>query len=414
MNLFGVSLKFRGDRTIWIIVLILSSISIPAIYSSTGKMAFLYNLNTTHYLLKHTALLLLGLSLMYLVHLVKYTYYSRPAQLFFILSLFALTYTLFFGVEINDAKRWMYIPFTSQTIQTSDFAKVALVMFLARQLSKSQSDIKSARTYLKCIWPPIVTCLLIFPENFSTAAILMVASVCILFIGGIRVSYIFATLGGGLVFLMLLMASFYVIPEESLPGRFATWKSRIETFTGLGNEHLDGSSPLTKAEIKAKQNELRDKDFQAMQAKIAVANGGLLGQLPGNSMQRKYLPHPDSDYIYAILVEEYGLFVALIILGLYLSIFYRAITISKRCDGNFGKLLMLGLSFFLVFQAMINMGVAVDLLPVTGQTLPLLSMGGTSLLFSSISIGIILSVSSSAKEKSLHVKPIEATQNQDL
>jgi cell division protein FtsW len=259
------------------------------------------------------------------------------------------------------------------SFQTSDLAKLALIMYLARVLSKNQENIQDLKKgFLKVVLPIIFTVLLIFPANFSTAAVLFSATMVVMFIGGIRIKHLAAMLGLILVLIMLMLAVAKIVPQI-LP-RAGTWEARIERFIG-SDEDSDGN-------------------FQANQAKTAIATGGAFGKGPGNSVQKNLLPHPYSDFIYAIIIEEYGAAGGVFVLVLYMTLLYRAVRIAFKSPGTFGTFLSIGLAFSLVFQAMINMGVAVNLLPVTGQPLPLVSMGGTSLWFTSLSIGIILSVSS--------------------
>jgi cell division protein FtsW len=363
--------NLSGDRIIWIVVAVLSIISLLAVYSSTGSLAYKYHGgNSFYYMLKHAGLTLFGLLIMYGAHLVKYKYYSRISQLLLLIAIPLLMITLVSGANLNDASRWLYIPVINLSFQTSDLAKLALIMYLARLLSKKQEDIKDLRKgFLPLMIPIIITVGLIFPANFSTAAILFTTSLILLFIGRINVKYILAVIGSGLVFVLILLIIAQTFPQI-LP-RLDTWKARVENFSDKESEG----------------------NFQAEQSKIAIATGGLLGKMPGNSMQRNFLPHPYSDFIFAIIIEEYGLAGGFVIIMLYLVLLYRAIRIALQSPGTFGTFLSIGLMFSLVFQAFINMAVAVNLLPVTGQPLPLLSMGGTSLWFTSFSIGIVLSVS---------------------
>jgi len=361
---------FKGDRTIWLIVFILSIFSLLAVYSSTGTLAYKYQSgNTTYYLLKHLVILGFGLVLMYLSHLVKYTYYSKISAIALILTIPLLAITLLGGTNLNEATRWLTLPGTNITFQTSDFAKLALIMFVARILSRKQAEIKSFKSaFVPVILPVLVVCGLILPANFSTAGILFASCCFLMFIGRIDMKYILSLIGIGLLSFGLYIAIAYGTGNT---GRIETWKSRIERFA-------DGSEA---------------DNYQANQAKIAVATGGILGVFPGNSVQRNYLPHPYSDFIYAIIIEEYGLLGGVLVIALYLILFFRVIRFIHHSPMAFGTLLTVGCTFLLVFQAMINMAVTVNIFPVTGQPLPMLSMGGTSIWFTSISIGIILSVS---------------------
>lgn len=361
---------FKGDRTIWLIVFILSIFSLLAVYSSTGTLAYKYQSgNTTYYLLKHLVILGFGLVLMYLSHLVKYTYYSKISAIALILTIPLLAITLLGGTNLNEATRWLTLPGTNITFQTSDFAKLALIMFVARILSRKQAEIKSFKSaFVPVILPVLIVCGLILPANFSTAGILFASCCFLMFIGRIDMKYILSLIAIGLLSFGLYIAIAYATGNT---GRIETWKSRIERFA-------DGSEA---------------DNYQANQAKIAVATGGILGVFPGNSVQRNYLPHPYSDFIYAIIIEEYGLLGGILVIALYLILFFRVIRFIHHSPMAFGTLLAVGCTFLLVFQAMINMAVTVNIFPVTGQPLPMLSMGGTSIWFTSISIGIILSVS---------------------
>ncbi|GDX48076.1 cell division protein FtsW [Bacteroidota bacterium] len=361
--------KTKGDRVIWITVILLTLISSLAVYSSTGSLAFKYQGgNTEYYLLKHLSIFLVGIGIMYLAHLVNYKYYSRVAQLLLIISIPLLAFTLFFGVDINNAKRWLTIPIINLSFQTSDLAKLALIMYMARVLSKKQETIKDFKTgFLPAVIPPLIICVLIAPSNLSTASILFATCILLMFIGRVKLKYIFSMIGAGILALALIIIIALFTPFHA---RVLTWQSRIDNFMN------------------------DDKgSYQVQQAKIAIANGGIIGSGPGNSKQRNFLPTPYADFIYAIIIEEYGLVGAFIIVALYLLFLQRCIKIFIKSPGAFGAFLAIGLSFALVFQALINMAVAVNLLPVTGVTLPLISMGGTSIWFTSISIGIILSVS---------------------
>ena len=360
--------SFQGDKVIWVVVFILSIISIIAVYSTTGALAYKYQGgNTEYYLFKHVVILLLALGLMYFAHRVKYTYYSRISQIALIIAVPLLFFALFFGTNIHDAQRWYKI--LNFSFQPSDFAKLALIMFLARLLTKKQDAIKDLRSaFIPIILPVIVICALILPSNFSTAALLFVTCIILMFLGRVNIRYILALIGIGSVVLVIFFVVVYKNPEV---GRFGTWKQRIESFI----------------------NPQSEDNYQSDQAKIAIASGGVLGKGPGNSTQKNFLPHPYSDFIFAIIIESFGLVGGIVVLLLYLILFYRTIRIALRCQRSFGSFLALGLGFSIVFQAMINMAVAVSLLPVTGQTLPLISMGGTSMWFTFIALGVIVSVS---------------------
>ena len=365
--------NLRGDRVIWVIVILLSIFSLLTVYSSTGTLAYKYQSgNTEYYMMKHLIILLFGFLIMYLTHLVKFTYFSRIFQIALYIAVPLLILTLFVGLDLNEAKRVLPLPF-NLTFQTSDLAKLTLILYLARLLSKKQDNIKDFKSaFLPLMIPVLIVCVLILPANFSTAAMLFVTSLVLMFIGRINLKYIFSLIGIGIVSFVFLLLIANAYPEV-LP-RANTWKTRIVSFTD--KENIDP-----------------DKNYQVEQAKIAIAEGGLIGKFPGNSTQRNFLPHPYSDFIFAIFLEEYGLAGGSFLVLLYMILFYRVVRIVTRIPRNFGAFMAVGLGFSLVFQAMINMAVAVNLIPVTGQPLPLISMGGTSIWFTSISLGVILSVS---------------------
>ncbi|HLP32489.1 MAG TPA: putative peptidoglycan glycosyltransferase FtsW [Bacteroidia bacterium] len=367
--------RTKGDFVIWGIVFTLSLFGVLAVYSSTGTLAYKrYSGNTELLLAKHMFLLLMGIGFMYLAHRVDYRYYYGIARVLLILSFPLLAYTLFFGSDINDAKRWISIPIINATFQTSDLAKVALIMYVARMLSKKQEDIKDfKKAFLPILSAVVGVCLLIAPANLSTSLVLFSTCLIVMFIGRINFKYLLLLVASGVVGLGLLIGILFNIPDATLAkiGRFKTWKSRIETFTG----DKDGNT------------------YQSDQAKIAIATGGLFGKGPGNSTQRNFLPHPYSDFIFAVIVEEYGMMGGLFLICLYLLFLWRTVRIVVRSPKAFGALLAFGLSLSLVIQAFINMAVAVNIFPVTGLPLPLVSMGGTSLWFTSFAFGVILSVS---------------------
>ncbi len=370
----------KGDRIIWLVVIILSVFSILAVYSSTGTLAYKNKGgNTEYYMLKHLIIVLFGFFLMYLAHLVNYVYFSKIFKIALYIAIPLLLLTLIVGVNLNEAKRVLPLPF-GLTFQTSDLAKLTLIMYLARELTKKQEIIKDFKSaFIPIIIPVLIVCVLILPANFSTAAILFSTSLVLMFIGRVNMKHIMAMIGLGIIAMVFILIMVKISPAtmHKVFPRAETWLSRIENFG---------------------ESESED-DYQVEQAKIAIAGGGFFGKLPGNSEQRNFLPHPYSDFIYAIIIEEYGFIGGALVLVLYLILLFRAIKIVSKIPKNFGAFLTIGVSFSLVFQAMINMGVAVHLLPVTGQTLPFVSMGGTSIWFTSISIGIILSVSKEVEKQ---------------
>lgn len=362
---------------IWMVVFLLSIVSILVVYSSSNALAQKFKAgNTEAYLIKHAGLIALGLVLMYFVHKLNYKYLSRISQVGYILSIPLLLFTLFKGVSAGEANRWLEIPGIGLTFQTSDFAKLALIVYVARVLTIKQDSLNDFKVILKSLLLPVaIICALIFPANFSTAALIFVTCLLIMFVGRVPLKFILAIVGTCIVGIVLFGTIIWYKPE--IIKRGPTWRARIENF-------LVGDA----------QN-----NYQAEQAKIAVAKGGPFGVGPGNSTQKNFLPQSASDFIYAIIIEEYGSVIGIILLFLYLILLFRSIRILRSSEKTFGGLLAVGLSFSLVFQALINMAVAVNLFPVTGQPLPLVSMGGTSIWFTCVTIGVILSVSKDAVDK---------------
>jgi cell division protein FtsW len=376
--------NIKGDKVIWVVVILLSIVSLLAVYSSSGMLAYRkQGGNTEYYLIKQFVLLLFGFSLMYFTHLIRYTYFSRISQIGLVLSIGLLLYTMIHADVVHNSRRWDDI--FGISYQSSDIVKLFLIMSLARLLSKKQelvNDFKSG--FLPVILPVILVCAMILRDNFSTAAILFATCLVLMFIGRVKLLFIVSVIGLGLasVFLIFILAKTF---PEVFP-RGDTWVKRIETF--FNNEK---ASP--------------DAVYQVTQSKIAIASGGLLGKSPGKSTQKNFLPHAESDFIFAIIVEEYGIAGGAFIVLLYCILFFRVVRIAMKCQGSFGALLAIGIGFSLVFQALINMAVAVNLFPVTGQTLPLISMGGTSIWITSIALGIILSVS-----RHIEIETLEGTE----
>jgi len=371
----------KGDRVIWAVALLLAIFSVLVVYSSIVTLAYKYqNGNTEYYLFKHSIILFIGFLLMYFAHKVNYRYFSRISQIGLLLAIPLLLFTLLTGASINDASRWLVIPIINQTFQTSDLAKLALIMFLARMLSKRQDNIKDFnQAFLPIMIPVLIVCGLILPANFSTAAMLFVTCLVLMFIGRINLGYIISLVSIGVVCLGIFIA---IVMNSDVTNRVGTWQTRIENF-------IDGNAQV---------------NYQAEQSKIAIATGGIIGKGPGGSTQRNFLPQSYSDFIFATVIEEYGIIGGTFTLLLYLILLYRGVLIAKNAPRTFGSLLAIGLSFSLVFQAMINMAVAVNLFPVTGQPLPMVSMGGTSIWFTCLAIGIILSVSRNTENEKAEVK----------
>ena len=395
----------RGDKVIWALVVLLTLVSLLAVYSATGSLAYKnYKGNTEIYLFKQVAFIMIGFGVVYFAHRVNYTIYSKVARILFILSIPLLAYTLFFGVKMNEGSRWIRLPLINMTMQTSDLAKLALFMYLARLLSRKQGVIKDFKKgFLPVILPIGLTCLLIAPANLSTALLLGASCMILLFIGRVNTKHLMLVIGLAMIPIVMLIVAAMTRHSTGkdidtsevtmaakkatggILGRVDTWIGRVENFM-YGGKEADN-----------------DEMYQVNQAKIAISKGGLLGVGPGNSTTRDYLPQAYNDFIFAIIIEEYGLFGGAFILFVYIVFLYRCIRIFKKCPFAFGAFLALGLSFTLAIQALANMAVTVNLFPVTGVTLPLVSMGGSSFLFTCLAIGIILSVSRNVE--SLQQKP---------
>jgi cell division protein FtsW len=384
--------KTKGDKVIWGIVVILTLASLLVVYSSTGSLAYKYSKSTESYLFKQFAFIVMGVMLIYFAHRVNYTIYARVAKIIFLISIPLMLYTTFFGTKLNEGSRWIKLPVINMTFQTSDLAKLALFMYLSLQLSRKQAVIKDFKKgFLPVIIPVGIICMLIAPANLSTALLVGATSLLLMFIGRVSTKHILTTIAIGLVPVIILVsvaAKYYDkeqqkskdLPSIFSSGRMPTWISRIQTFL-YTNKNTDS-----------------EKLYQTNQAKIAIAKGGWIGKGPGNSEQRNFLPHSYSDFIYAIIIEEYGFFGATFMMFIYLLFLYRCIRLYKKCPYAFGAFLALALSFTLVIQAIANMGVAVNAFPNTGVTLPLVSMGGSSFLFTCLSIGIVLSVARNVEQ----------------
>ena len=354
--------NIKGDKWIWGIALILSSISLLSVYSATGSLAYQkMGGNTEYYLFKHFLLIILSFTAMWFAHKLDYKYYSKISEIAMYISVPLLLFTFQYGLNINEASRWINIPIINQAFQPSDLAKLSLIIYLSSILSKNQYDLDNIKSLIKPFFWIGVICLFIALTNLSTSIILGLTSILIMFIARVKFKYLFI-----LVMCISFAASIALITGQR--GRTAI--TRTEDF-------------IYKKNIP----------FQLEQAYIAVSTGGLFGKGPGKSNQKNFLPQSYSDFIYAIIIEEYGLFGGLAVLFLYLVLLYRGLHIFLKSERPFGGLLSAGLSFFLVIQAITNMCVVVGLLPVTGITLPLISMGGTSQLFTGITLGIILSIS---------------------
>lgn len=371
MNSWIKNINLEGDRTIWGVVFALSLFSVLVVYSTAGW----------HFLFNHIIKLLLGLFAMYVVHKIKFKYFSKLGQIGFLFSLVLLVLVLLIGVSVNGASRWLQI--AGQQFQPSDVAKLAILIYMARQISKQRDYLDNLKDLVWYVLGPLLlVCALILPNNFSTAALVFINGLALMFVGKIRIKFIAGIIGIAFVGAITIyaVAKFTPLGTKIMP-RSATWVSRIDNFF-----------------IDVEGDE-QTKDFQQTQALVAIQNGGVTGLGPGKSTQRSILPYSSSDFIYAIIIEEYGLFGGVMALLFYLILMFRAIRISLRIESVFGSLLSIGLMFSLVFQALINMLVSIEIMPVTGQTLPLISMGGTSIVFSCIALGIVLSVSRDATDR---------------
>lgn len=363
----------------WVIASLLALFSFIPVYSASSNLAYLYgNGDTFKYLLKHGVHLMLGFSILYGVHKIPYNYFKGLSIIMLPVALLLLLVTLAQGTTIGgaNASRWIKIPIVGITFQTSTLAAVVLLTFVARYLAKVTGGVYNFKETILPLWLPVLLVVaFILPANFSTAAIIFSMVVILVFIGGYPLKYLSLILGAGLLILTLFILSAKAFPN-AFPNRVDTWISRIENFT-------------SKEETR--------EDYQIERAKIAIVTGGTLGKGPGKSVQRNFLPQSSSDFIYAIIVEEFGLVGALVILFFYLLLLFRIIIISHNAADVFGKLLVLGVGLPIVFQALINMAVAVELFPVTGQTLPLISSGGSSIWMTCLALGIVISVSVKAQ-----------------
>lgn len=368
---------FKGDKTLWYVVIGLMLASLIVVYSSTGSLAYrVHGGNTSYFLIKQMFLIFGCMVVILTLQSFHYKYFLSFAKIILGMSFIFLLWAKFAGTTLNDAGRWVTIPGIGFTFQPSEMAKLGIIMYCARSISFEQTDMCCDNRVLGRMLLVLPVLFLIFMENFSTSVLLGGVCLLMLFVGRLQLRTYLKLVGGLFAMVVILLVLIFVLPEKVLKpvGRLLTVKHRIENFV-----HPEGAD---------------DNDsYQSDQAKIAVAKGGLVGLGPGNSVQRNFLPHPYSDFIFAIIVEEYGLGGAGIVMLLYLIILYRVGVIVRRCTRMFPAILVTGLGLSIVFQALVNMGVCVGLFPVTGQPLPLVSMGGTSLLFTSAAFGMILSVS---------------------
>jgi cell division protein FtsW len=380
LNLFQY---IKGDKSLWVIAVILALFSMMPVYSASSNIAFLYGSgNTFSMLAKHAVHLSLGLILMYAAHNMNYKHFGAISVIMMPVVILLLLYTIFNGVNTSNATRWIRIPFLGWTFQTSALASVVLMIYLARQLAKSTTEkLNSFRqSFIPLLLPIFAVCILILPSNFSTAALVFFVSMLVLFIGGYSLKNLLIIMGGGIVSLALFISLTFAFPDMN--SRVSTWKSRIESFFS-GDE---------------------TENYQAHKAKMAIAEGSFIGKGPGKSVQKNFLPQSNSDFIYAVIVEEFGLIGGISVIFFYALLLIRILIISTKAPTLFGSLVAIGTGFGVLIQAFVNLGVAVSLFPVTGQTLPLISAGGSSIWMTCIAIGIILSVSRSITENEDEIK----------
>ncbi len=366
----------RGDKVIWVILLFLLLLSILEVYSSIGKFAYdKASGNTTKLLFKHLLIIAASVSVIIVLSNVKYIYFSILSKFGYYISIPLLLFTFVVGFTSSKAAgRWLEVPIIGQ-FQPSEMVKFIMIIYMARLITLKRNEIKEFATFRKLLIPPLLIAGLIFPENFSTAILLFFVCFVLLFIGGTKLRYWFGFAGMGL---LALVVFFFAISALDLDfARSGTWSKRIEEYIGRDKE------ALTQANI----------------AKMAIASGGVVGKMPGNTVQGRLLSESHNDFIYAVIIEELGLMGGIIVLLLYLMFFFRCMWIAIKAEGLFAALTAVGLGLMLTVQAFVNMGVAVNLFPVTGQTLPFISYGGTSFLFSSIAVGIILSISADIQKK---------------
>ncbi|PZX93667.1 cell division protein FtsW [Flavobacterium aquariorum] len=388
--------KLKGDKGIWSFVALLALFSFMPVFSASSNLAYLGHGtgNTLGYLVKHFAHICIGFLIIYWVHKIPYHYFRAISKAGLPIVWLLLAYTLVKGTVIAgaNASRWIQIPFIGLSFQTSTLAAIMLFIFVARYLSKTRETPITFKSSLWELWTPVfITLMFILPANFSTTALIFAMVVMLAFIGRYPLKYIFFIIGSGVVILILFFLMSKAFPESKFFSRVGTWQSRIENFTS---------------------NKADEDDYQIEKAKIAIASGQIYGLGPGKSVQKNFLPQSSSDFIYAIIVEEYGLIGGLGVLILYLLLLFRFVVASHKANTLFGKLVVIGLGFPMIFQAMINMAVAVELLPVTGQTLPLISSGGSSIWMTCFGLGIILSVTK--KEEEIAQEKLEKEKREEI
>ena len=373
--------SLKGDKVIWAFVALLALFSFMPVFSASSNLAYMRHGsgNAVTYLIKHLAHIFIGFFIIYQVHKIPYHYFRGISRIALPIVWVLLIYTLVKGTVIDgaNASRWIQVPFIGISFQTSTLAAIILYIYVARYLSKKREKEPNFKESFIDLWIPVfITLMFILPANFSTAALIFAMVTMLAFIGKYPLKYIGIIIGSGVVVLTMFILVAKAFPD-AFPNRVDTWMSRIDSFTS------------------DKPNE---DDYQIEKAKIAIASGGVYGLGPGKSVQKNFLPQSSSDFIYAIIVEEYGLIGALTVLGMYLLLLFRFVVAAHKANSMFGKLVVIGLGFPIIFQALINMAVAVELLPVTGQTLPLISSGGSSVWMTCIAVGIILSVTKKEEE----------------
>jgi cell division protein FtsW len=374
--------NLKGDRVIWSFVALLALFSFMPVFSASSNLAYIGHGtgNTLGYLVKHLAHIGIGFAIIYWVHKIPYHYFRAISRVGLPVVWVLLAYTLVKGTVIAgaNASRWIQVPFIGVTFQTSTLASIVLFIFVARYLSKTRTDKITFKESLIELWLPVfITLVLILPANFSTTALIFSMILMLTFIGKYPLKYIGIIIGSGILFLAFFIILAKAFPDSKFFSRVGTWGNRIESF---------------------RNNKPNEDDYQIEKAKIAIASGQIYGLGPGKSVQKNFLPQSSSDFIYAIIVEEYGLIGGLGVLVLYLLLLFRFVVASHKAKTLFGKLVVIGLGFPMIFQAMINMAVAVELLPVTGQTLPLISSGGSSIWMTCFALGIIISVTKKDEE----------------
>jgi len=367
--------NIKGDKVIWAVVALMALFSFLPVYSASSNLVYVVGNGTTMgHLIKHGLLLFLGFGIIYGVHKIPAHFFKGLSIIAMPVVLALLIYTIAQGTTIDgaNASRWIRLPFVGITFQTSTLASVVLMIYIARYLSKIKDKTITFKESILPLWAPVfIIIMLILPANFSTAAILFFMVLVLCFLGGYPLRYLGSMVGMGLLGLTLFVLTVKAAPDL-FSNRVDTWINRIESFWDPADT---------------------EGDYQIEKAKIAIASGGLLGNGAGKSVMKNFLPQSSSDFIYAIIIEEYGLVGGFVLMFFYLLLLFRIIVVANSNESVFGKLLVVGVGLPIVFQALINMAVAVELFPVTGQTLPLISSGGTSIWMTCLAIGVVLSAS---------------------